>query len=166
MKTITRTKIGLPMAGMILIAALALPAAAQTQVRFKGTFQGNDTVTAPPPTISTTATGIGSLVGQLSFTDVVTLTSASSGTGTGHWVAANGDSLDSTFVASADMSTASLGYITVREIHNITGGTGRFTGAQGSFTVDRIHIEAANSDGTHLTFGSFRGSITSPATAN
>ena len=46
MKTITRSNIYLPMAALIL-AALAIPAAAQTQVPFKGTFQGNDTV-APP----------------------------------------------------------------------------------------------------------------------
>ena len=77
MKTITRSNIYLPMAAMIL-AALAIPAAAQTQVPFKGTFQGNDTVI--PPTITTAATGIGTLVGQLSLTDVLTLTS---GTGTG-----------------------------------------------------------------------------------
>ena len=38
MKTITRTRICLPMAAMILTVALALTAAAQTQVQFKGTF--------------------------------------------------------------------------------------------------------------------------------
>ena len=39
MQTITRTKIYLPMAAMILTAMLALPAAAQTEVPFKGTLQ-------------------------------------------------------------------------------------------------------------------------------
>jgi hypothetical protein len=160
MKTITRAKIYLPMAALIL-AALAIPAAAQTQVPFKGTFQGNDTVI--PPTITTAATGIGTLVGQLSLTDVLTLTS---GTGTGHWIAANGDSIDSTFMALADFSTQSLGYITVTETHTITGGAGRFTGAQGSFIVERTHIVALSADGTHVTFGSFHGTITSPGAAH
>jgi len=41
-----RHNIYLPMAAMILAAALAVPAAAQNQVPFKGTFQGNDTVSA------------------------------------------------------------------------------------------------------------------------
>ena len=57
MKTITRSNIYLPMAAMILTAALAVPAAAQQQVPFKGTFQGNDTVTLP--TITQSITGIG-----------------------------------------------------------------------------------------------------------
>jgi hypothetical protein len=38
LKTTTRFKIYLPMAAMILTVALAIPAAAQTQVQFKGTF--------------------------------------------------------------------------------------------------------------------------------
>jgi hypothetical protein len=158
MKTITRTNIYLPMAAMILTAALAIPAAAQTQVPFKGTFQGNDTVI--PPTITTAATGIGTLVGQLSLTDVLTLTS---GTGTGHWIAANGDSIDSTFVASAVPGDV---VFTVTEIHAITGGTGRFSGAQGSFTVHRTHVVAPSADGTHVTFGWFEGTITSPGAAH
>ena len=158
MKTIKRVKIYLPMAALIL-AVLAIPAA-QQQVPFKGTFQGYDTVA--PPTITTKATGIGTLFGQLSLTDGLTLTSACCGTGTGHWIAANGDSIDSTFVASADLSTHSLGYITVAETHTITGGTGRFTGAQGNFTLERTHIVAPSTDGTHVTFGSFHGTITAP----
>jgi hypothetical protein len=165
MKTIKRANFYLPMAAMILTAALAIPAAAQTQVPFKGTFQGNDAI-VPPATIATTGTGVGTLVGQLSLTEVVTLTSACCGPGTGHWIAANGDSIDSTFVASADLSTHSLGYITVTEIHTITGGTGRFAGAQGNFVLERTHIVALSADGTHVTFGSFHGTITPPGAAH
>jgi len=58
-----RSNICLPMAALIL-AALAIPAAAQTQVPFKGTFQGNDTVT-PPTTIATTGTGMGTHLGSI-----------------------------------------------------------------------------------------------------
>ena len=74
MKTMTRSNIYLPMAALIL-AALAIPAAAQQQVPFKGTFQGNDTVM--PPTITTAATGIGTLVGQLSLTNVTNVVTTS-----------------------------------------------------------------------------------------
>jgi hypothetical protein len=74
-------------------------------------------------------------------------------------VAANGDNIDSTFVSSPDFSTQSLGYITVTEIHAITGGTGRFAGAQGNFVLERTHIAALSADGTHVTFGSFHGTI-------
>src|SRR6266700_4231979 len=97
MKTITRTRIYLPMAGIILTAALAFPATAQTQVPFKGTFQGNDTVA--PPTLTQNVTGMGTLVGQFSATAVLTLT-ASGGTGSARWIAANGDSIDTTVVGS------------------------------------------------------------------
>jgi len=149
------------MAAMILTAALAIPAAAQQQVPFKGTFQGKDDV--KPPTITTTGTGIGTLIGKFSLTQELTLTS---GTGPAHWVAANGDSIDSTFVASADFGTQSLGYITVTEIHTITGGTGRFAGAQGNFVLVRTHIVELSADGTHVTFGSFHGTITPPGAAH
>ncbi len=157
MKTITRSRIYLPMAAMILTAALAIPAAAKQQVPFKGTFQGKDAVN--PPTIATSGTGIGTHMGVFSLTQETSLTTLS---GPAHWVAANGDSIDSTFGASADFSTQSLGYITVTEIHTITGGTGRFAGAEGNFVLERIHIVAPSADGTHVTFGSFHGTITPP----
>jgi len=157
MKTITRSRIYLPMAAMILTAALAIPAAAKQQVPFKGTFQGKDAVN--PPTIATSGTGIGTHMGVFSLTQETSLTTL---TGTAHWVAANGDSIDSTFVALPDFSTRSLGYITFTEIHTITGGTGRFAGAQGNFVLDRTHIVALSADGTHVTFGSFHGTIAPP----
>ena len=158
MKNTTRSKIHLPMAAMILTAVLAVPAAAQQQVPFKGTFQGSDTVT-PPTTIATAATGTGTHLGQFSFTHVLTVNTL---TGSAHWVAANGDSIDSTSVVSAVRGPA---VITVTEIHTITGGTGRFSGAQGSFTVHRTHVRAPSDDGTNVTFGWFEGTITSPGSA-
>lgn len=157
MKTITRSRIYLPMAAMILTAALASPAAAQQQVPFKGAFLGKDAVT--PTTITTNGTGIGTHMGAFSLTQETSLTTL---TGSAHWVAANGDSIASTFVALPDFSTQSLGYITITEIHTVTGGTGRFARAQGNFVLDRTHIVALSADGTHVTFGSFHGTITPP----
>jgi hypothetical protein len=164
MKNISKFKTCLPLAALILTGVVAIPAPAQTQVPFKGTFQGSDTLA--PPMITTTATGVGTHTGQLSLTNVLTLTSATGGSGTSHWIAANGDSIDSTFVASADFSTVSLGYITVTEMHSVTGGTGRFAGAQGDFLLTRTHIVEPEADGTHVTFGSFRGTITPPGAAH
>jgi hypothetical protein len=46
MKITKRSNIYLPMAAMILTAALAMTAVAQNQVPFKGAMQGNDTDTA------------------------------------------------------------------------------------------------------------------------
>jgi hypothetical protein len=160
MKTITRSGIYLPMAALILTAAFAIPAAAQQQVPFKGTFQGKDAVN--PPTITTSGTGLGTHMGEFSLTQETNLSTLN---GSAHWVAPNGDSIETAFISSPDFSTEALGYITVTETHTITGGTGRFAGAQGSFILERTHLVALSADGTHVTFGSFHGSITSPGAA-
>lgn len=135
---------------------------ARQPVPFKGTFDGSDTV-SPPARITTTGTGAATQVGRFSLTDVLTLTSASGGTGTGHWVAASGDSLDTTFVASAVPGAV---VFTITEDHIVTGGTGRFSGVQGSFVVHRTHVVAPSDDGTHVTSGSFEGTITYPGAAD
>jgi hypothetical protein len=173
MKTITRSKIYLPMAALIVTAALALPATAQTQVPFRGTFQGNDAVS--PPTITQSITGVGTLVGQFSSTTVLT-TGPSGGTGTGHWIAANGDSIDTTVVGSGEhvpMSACEVvgaqpgdTYAKITQIHTITGGTGRFAGVQGSFTLTLYHDVVPRTDGTHGTCGSYGGTITPPGAAD
>src|SRR5262245_57801119 len=162
MKNTTRSNIYLPVAAMILTAALAIPAAAQHKVPFNGTFQGSDTVTPPPTTIVTNGTGTGTHVGKFSLFDV--FTPPSPGTGTGHWIAANGDRIYTTFfVASAEFGPV---VATITEIHTITGGTGRFTGALGSFIVHRTHVRAPSDDGTHVTYGWFEGTITPPGAAH
>jgi hypothetical protein len=170
MKTTTRSNFYLAMLVIIFTVVLAIPAAAGQQVPFKGTFQGNDCVLLQntcsvdnSPAINTSGTGIGTHMGVFSLiqeTSLITLN------GTAHWVAANGDSIDSTFVSVPDFSTQSLGYITVTETHIISGGTGRFTGAQGSFILERTHLVDLSADGTHVTFGSFNGTITSPGAAH
>jgi hypothetical protein len=170
MKNTTRSNVYVSMAALILTAAVVIPAAAQQRVPFKGTFQGNDTVTpGPSPTtivVATSGTGIGTLVGQLSFTEEVTANLANgSQTGSALWIAANGDNIYTTVVGTAAPSD-NPDYLRVTESHTITGGTGRFTGAQGSFHVDRMHRFATDSDGTHLAFGSFQGTITSPSAAH
>lgn len=172
MKTITKTKNCLPLAAIILMTALAIAALAQIQVPFNGTFQGNDTVT--PPTLAQSITGIGTLVGQFSSTTALTLT-ASGGTGSAHWIAANGDSIDTAVVGSPEhvpMSPCQVvgaqpedSYAKITEIHTITGGTGRFAGVQGNFTLTLYHDVVPRSDGTHGTCGSYRGTMTSPGAA-
>ena len=161
MKSKTVTYFDLLMAALILTAALAIPAAAQQQVPFKGTFQGKDAV--DPPTITTSGTGLGTHMGEFSLTQETNLSTLN---GSAHWVAANGDSIETAFISSPDFSTEALGYITVTETHTITGGTGGFAGAQGSFILERTHLVALSTDGTHVTFGSFHGSITAPGAAH
>jgi hypothetical protein len=165
MKTITRSNIYLPMAAMILTAALALAQAPQKQVLFKGTMQGLDVhLGMPSPGIGllgTSGTGIGTLIGQFSFDQKSTVNLANGALeGSAHWIAANGDSIDTTITGSVE-PTATPDVFSFTETNKIIGGTGRFAGAQGSFTVERL----ANGV-TFLTSGSFHGTITPPGAAH
>ena len=132
-------------------------------VPFKGTLHGNDTdlgFTDTTVTVQTVGTGKGTALGRFSFTQVVTV-DVTNGTNAGvaHWVAANGDSISMTSTGSFEQtSTPGVGLVT--EVYTITGGTGRFAGAQGSFIVERLITEA-----TGDTSGSFHGTITSPGSA-
>jgi len=164
MKNITRSNIYLPMAAMILTAALAGPAAAQNQVPFKGALQGHDTdigFTNTTVTVLTVGTGIGTHMGQFSFTQTVTVDfTTGHDTGSAQWFAANGDSVSTTIAGSGE-PTGTPGVFSITEVHTITGGTGRFAGAQGSFTVNRLA-----SGVTFLTSGSYEGTITPPGAAH
>ncbi len=175
MKTITRTKMYMTMAPLIL-AALAIPGAAQTSCAglapgcFKGTFQGQDAHPILPSgatsvLISTTATGTGTHLGKFSLIREITGNLVNfSATGSAQWIAANGDSISTTVVGQAELSDMPAGFLKVTEIHTITGGTGRFAGAQGSFTVELWHkLEPRGVAGgveTHDIFGTFHGTIT------
>jgi hypothetical protein len=166
MKSTTRSVIAASVKVTLLTAALVVPAAAQ-QVPFKGTFQGTDThLPGPSPTtprLGTTAIGTATHLGQFSVAQELTLDLVNfTNTGSAQWIAANGDSIDTIVVASAVPGEV---VFTITEIHTITGGTGRFSGAQGSFTVHRTHVVAPSDDGSHFTSGWFEGIITSPGAA-
>ena len=163
MKAITRSRIYGPMAAIILIAALGIPAAAQKQVPFKGTIQGQDTdkgFTSPGMfLVESNGTGNGILLGRFTFILETTINVAElTDTGVAHFKSANGDTLDATFtsVMPAQLTPTPDGVVfSIREIFTITAGTGRFAGAQGSFLMDRVADPQK-----FMTFGSFSGSIT------
>ena len=162
MKSVMKFNIYLAITAMILTVALVVPAAAQKQVPFKGVLQGNDTDTCfsfPIVCVTTNGTGTATHVGNFSFTlentvDLVSGTSA----GSLHLIAANGDSIDATVVGLGELIAPDV--ISITETYTITGGTGRFAGAQGSFTMKRLASPV-----TFMTSGSFDGTITSPGAA-
>lgn len=162
MKSITRTRIHLPLAALIL-TALAIPAAAQTQLTVKGAFQGSEFV-APPANFSTTATGIATSLGRLTYKREATLNPVNgTNAGSAQWTAGVGDTFETRFVGMGVRGTVA---VEITEIHAITGGTGRFRGAQGSITVRQTHIREPNEDRSNTVFGTFDGIINLPSAAN
>jgi hypothetical protein len=127
-------------------------------------MQGTDTDsdrTSSTIVVTTDGSGNGTHLGKFSFTQRVTLTFATgTTTGVAHWVAANGDSIDTTVAGSGHL-TGAPGEIDITDVHIITGGTGRFAGAQGSFTVKRFASAI-----TFTTSGTYDGTITSPGAAH
>lgn len=107
---------------------------------FHGTYEGS--VTLPAGTevlndVSFTVTGVASQLGKFRMANVADIdltTLASEGTTT--ITAANGDQLFTTY-SSAGVPTGGDTY-TITGTHFITGGTGRFEGAQGSFTTTSL----------------------------
>ena len=164
MRTIMRNSISLPMAAILLTVALAGQAvAADKLVPFSGSLHAKESIVlqgVPPGTFVADGSGggIATHLGQSSVTWQLTVNLAN-GTATGSFTftAANGDSIFTTISGTSEPPDAS-GVSQIVETNTITGGTGRFEGAKGSFIVHRlIHLN------TGFTSGSFRdGTITSP----
>ena len=155
----TRFKICRPVAATMMVVALAIAATAQDQVPFKGAMHGSDTdiaFTNSTVTVLTIGTGIGTHLGQFSFTQTVVVNFTDGhDAGSAVFIAANGDSIFTT-LAGGGQATAPNEF-DITEEHTITGGTGRFTGAHGTFKVTR-HASGT----TFLTSGTFDGTITPP----
>jgi len=141
---------------------LAAPVSADHQVPFKGSLQGDVTTTGQPPivTVNISATGNASHLGHFSLmiphtVDRTTRTAV----GTYQFVAANGDTLTASFTGQA-APTATPGVLAIVENATITGGTGRFTNASGSFVCERLFDTIHNT-----TAGSFTGMVSSPGAA-
>ena len=160
MKNITKTLLYLQMAAMFLTAAFAGPEAAHKQVPFHGTIQTVETVESVEFPIvfnssigSGNATHLGRFAWALDVQINISDPALTTATGTGVLTAANGDSLFTQFTAFAT-NTETPDVIFITEVHTITGRTGRFAGATGTFTREALSNLALG-----FSFGSFDGFI-------
>jgi hypothetical protein len=150
-----------------IVAALALLAtltgialAEKKELHLKGTMQAVETLDFTNfPIMTSTASGSGNAthLGRytLNFEVEVNLITIA-GTGTAHFVAANGDSLYAVGTGQATPTNAP-DVFNIVENYIITGGTGRFAGASGKFTTDRI-VDLT----TGITSGTISGNIVLP----
>jgi hypothetical protein len=158
MKRVLRLQLSLVVIST-LVLALAGPVAADDQLPFRGRLEGTVTVTPLDPPMASVlieASGNASLLGHFTL-EVPHLVNQALRLGTGSYVftAANGDTLTAEFTGLA--TVVAPGVLTTSETATITGGTGRFADASGSFTAERTFYVA-----TGVTIGSFEGSISSP----
>jgi hypothetical protein len=148
---------------VVSVLGLAGPAAAGKQVPFKGVFAGERTERIPlgPTTVrdrwdtAGTATHLGRF--ELVVSVVVDFGSLPvTGTGTATFVAANGDMVFAEITGHSEPVEPGVTVLII-ESGVITGGTGRFAGATGSYTSERLTSLITNE-----TVGSFEGTISSP----
>jgi hypothetical protein len=161
MKTITLMKS--PIA-LRLVAALFLTAtftgsatAAQHPLPFRGFYEQveDQVVVFPLLHLDIRAAGNATHLGNFTMTGKGTinlLTLSNVGPGASQFIAANGDKISTSVVGQAT-PTGVPDQLSIVEIHTITGGTGRFAGASGAFTVLRLlntitDVSAATFEGT------------------
>jgi hypothetical protein len=151
---------------MIAGAAFAAPSAGATP--YKGSWASHEIPTfdpAPPPNAVTMyvdldAWGNATHLGRYTAKFAAAVDVAGCGCSEGdtiHFIGANGDSLYGVGSAVGVPVPDLPGFHRVTHHFGITGGTGRFVDATGSFTVIRL-VNLA----TGVSSGSFDGSITGP----
>jgi hypothetical protein len=154
MKTITKTIVYLQMAALCLTTVLAGPAGASSELPFHGKVTQIETVFIDFPAMLVQGTGTGQATKLGHFTETfehhVNLLTGE-GIGFAQFNAANGDSILTEIVPVAGPTPS-----TVTEYHTIVGGTGRFEGATGSFTLVRF-LTSVND--MNFSDGSFDGTI-------
>ena len=146
---------------VVAVLGLAGPAAAGEQVPFEGNLEGDverTLIPGDPPLVLVDVEGTGKAtqLGRYTFAaphyvNLATRTAA----GSYEFTAANGDLVFADFTGQA--TPIGGGVLYIEETATITGRTGRFAGATGSFTVERWYDTV---NGT--TVGSFDGTISSP----
>ncbi len=146
------------LAAIFVIAFFASPVIADTQVPLNGSFAAVeiDDVQFPFLYVSGSATGNATQLGRYTatFQETVELFGATS-VGAITLVAANGDNVFAT-QTGIGIPTSDPDVFTITEVNTITGGTGRFAGATGTFTIERV-VDLT----TGLSSGSFTGMISS-----
>jgi hypothetical protein len=144
----------------VVVLGLGRAAAGGDEVPFKGSLQGVVTMTPlDPPFVSVLveATGQATQLGRFTL-DIPHVVNRSNRTavGTYEFTAANGDTVHAEFAGLAT-PTETPGILYIVETATITDGTGRFSGASGSFVCERLFDTVAGT-----TTGSFEGTISSP----
>jgi len=138
------------------MGASVSPIPSAARVPFRGTFEGSQTTTPLGPTQAfsvVSATGTATLLGPFTVEIPHTVDfAAQTGDGTYTFTAPNGDTLTAHFHGEAELGPI----ISIVEHATITGGTGRFAGATGTFTAHRL-FDPVNA----TTTGSFEGTLSS-----
>ena len=145
---------------LIVLASTTFAApSAERQLLFKGSMQAVEThvVTFPTFTLDATGSGNATQLGlfTMSFQGQVYIPTLA-GTTSATLVAADGSSLFADGLGQGT-PTADPNVVSIVEMYTITGGTGRFAGASGSFTVERL-IQRS----TGISSGTINGTIVLP----
>jgi hypothetical protein len=132
--------------------------AASVALPLSGTVVSGHTAVYPPGTntalIHEVGTGSATHLGRYAWVEDITLDLVTlTGTAQATLTAANGDVVRATVVVSG--TPAGGVFVDTEEVATITGGTGRFARAEGSYTLKRSLNVA-----TGASTGSFDGSIT------
>ena len=126
-----------------------------SELPFRGSLEAVETHTGSPPVLHSVLTGTGQATHfgrfKTTFEFDIQLGMPSTTIGTFTLIAANGDSISGTLTGEG---TPLNGIVTIVETATITGGTGRFADATGSFRIDRLANQT-----TLTSSGSFDGTI-------
>ena len=147
------------LAAMALIAVFASPVLAGQETPFKGSLAMVQTGVVQGGTLIVGGSGVGNAtqLGRFSMTYYVTVDLGTGGSvGAATFVAANGDSFSTTIIGQGT-PTPDPTIAMIEEVETITGGTGRFAGATGNFTLHRVVSLV-----TGVSTGSFNGTILNP----
>jgi hypothetical protein len=142
-------------AATFLTVALSSPAVNAGRVPFNGTYEAHE-VTTPfsDPSLGFFSNGEGTLtstaLGPLAmFFNVLVDVATSDGVGRTRLIDANGDSIFTYSWGHGDLVSEDPPVSHITGIHIVTGGTGRYAGARGSFVEDRmLDLSTFDSSGT------------------
>jgi hypothetical protein len=154
MKIRHRLFVGLVAAFAVSLATVAVSAAA-SETPFKGTVIAVETGTVVFPTRFLVREGTGTATYLGRYTERVTMViniPTLSSTGSARFTAAKGDVLLATVAGQATRTSPTT--LSIVEVYTITGGTGRFADATGSFTLNSTVDQV-----TGVSSGTFSGAI-------